>query len=164
MVAQYKALTHGKLDKGERRFRVEMAQDLGGDGSCHASGTGYQAPPYWKTGNRQYWEKEGLEWKKYRIRNIEERKKEFIGTKRKRKLEKEKEIGKRKLVESSVQSGNGIGFGLTLQERKNRKWEKEKGEREIGKGYGTWDMGTWDMACRKEHAGTWEGITCQVNE
>ena len=39
-----------------------------------------------------------------------------------------------------------------------------KGEREIGKGYGTWDMGTWDMACRKEHAGTWEGITCQVNE
>ena len=41
---------------------------------------------------------------------------------------------------------------------------KGKGEREIGKGYGTWDMGTWDMACRKEHVGTWKGITCQVNE
>ena len=145
MVTQYKALTHGKLDKGERRFRVEMAQDLGGDGSCHASGTGYQAPPYWKTGNRQYWEKEGLEWKKHRIRQIEEREKEFIGTKRKRKLEKETEIGKRKLVESSVQSGNGIGFGLTQQERKtgNGKRKKVKGKQERDMAHGTWEHGIW---------------------
>ena len=41
--------------------------------------------------------------------------------------------------------------------------EKGKGEREIGKGYGTRDMGIWDMVCRKGHVGTWEGITYPVN-
>ena len=71
----------------------------------------------------------------------------------------------RQLVERSVTlEWKWYRAGINTTGKENRKWKKEKGEREIGKGYGTRDMGIWDMVCRKGHVGTWEGITYQVNE